>query len=62
MCTAILKLVNRTAQNGSLDVNDGEFTRKLTEVADMLKDMRFQSTHYQRKLAENELTEAQKCE
>lgn len=62
MCTAMLMLVNRTAQNGSQGVDEGELTRKLAEVAAMLRDMHFQSTRYQRKLAENELTEAQKCE
>ncbi|KAB5546449.1 hypothetical protein PHYPO_G00072140 [Pangasianodon hypophthalmus] len=57
---AILVLVNRATQNGSQDVDENELSRKLAEVADMLRDMRFQSTHYQRKLAENELTEAEK--
>ncbi|KAI5095781.1 laminin subunit alpha-5 isoform X1 [Silurus meridionalis] len=57
---ATLELVNRTSQNGSQDVDENELARKLSEVVAMLRDMRFQSTHYQRKLAENELTEADK--
>lgn len=62
VCTAILELVNRIAQNGSQGVDENNLSRKLAEVAAMLRDMRFQSTRYQRKLAENELTEAEKCE
>lgn len=62
MCTALLELVNRTAQNGSGDVDENELSQKLAEVASMLRDMHFRSTHYQRKIAENEHTEAEKCE
>lgn len=58
----MLELLNRASQNGSQDVDENELSRKLPEVLAMLRDMRFQSTHYQRKLAENELTEAKKCE
>ncbi|XP_047662931.1 laminin subunit alpha-5 isoform X3 [Tachysurus fulvidraco] len=57
---AILELVNRAAQNNSQDVEENDLSQKLAEVAAMLKDMRFQSTHYQRSLAQNELTEAKK--
>ncbi|XP_017342550.1 laminin subunit alpha-5 isoform X1 [Ictalurus punctatus] len=57
---AMLALLNRASQNGSQDVDENELSRKLSEVLAMLRDMRFQSTHYQRKLAENELTEAKK--
>ncbi|XP_036446627.1 laminin subunit alpha-5 isoform X2 [Colossoma macropomum] len=57
---AILEQVKKAAQNGSQDVDEKELLRKLAEVADMLRDMRFRNTQYQRKLAENELTEANK--
>lgn len=60
--TGLLELVNRTAQNGSRDIDENELPQKLAEVAAMLRDMRFRTTHYQRRLAENELTEAEKCE
>lgn len=62
VCAAILELVNRAAQNDSQDVEEKDLSQKLAEVAAMLKDMRFQSTHYQRSLAQNELTEAKKGE
>ncbi|KAM9445291.1 laminin subunit alpha-5 isoform 1-T1 [Clarias gariepinus] len=57
---AVLELVNRASQNGSQDVDENMLSQKLAEVADMLRDMRFQSTQYQRTLAESELTEAEK--
>ncbi|XP_037396843.1 laminin subunit alpha-5 isoform X2 [Pygocentrus nattereri] len=57
---AILEQVKKAAQNGSQEMDRKELLRKLAEVADMLRDMRFRSTQYQRKLAENELTEANK--
>lgn len=62
MCTALLELVNRTSQNGSRDIDENELSQKLAKVAAMLRDMRFQTTHYQRTLAENELSEAEKRE
>lgn len=62
VCTAISDLVERTAQNDSQEVDENDLSQQLAEVAAMLRDMRFQSTHHQRNLAQNELTEAKKCE
>lgn len=59
VCADILEL-NKAAQNDSRNVDENELSQKLAEVADMLRDMRFQSTHYQRNLSQSELTEAKK--
>ncbi|XP_072512537.1 laminin subunit alpha-5 isoform X2 [Salminus brasiliensis] len=57
---AILDQVKKAAQNGSQDVDDKQLTQKLAEVVAMLRDMRFRSTANQRKLADYELTQANK--
>ncbi|XP_062872234.1 laminin subunit alpha-5 [Trichomycterus rosablanca] len=55
---ALLQLVKKAAQNGSKEIDETILSQMLTEVSDMLRDMRFQSAHYQKTLAENELNEA----
>ncbi|KAK3546887.1 hypothetical protein QTP86_003815 [Hemibagrus guttatus] len=57
---AILDLVKKAGQNRSQEAGENDLSQKLAEVAAMLRDMRFQSTQYQRDLAQNELTEAKK--
>lgn len=60
MYTAILEQVKKATENGSQEVDEKVLAGKLAEVAAMLRDMRFRSTSIQRKLAENELAEANK--
>ncbi|XP_076132765.1 laminin subunit alpha-5 isoform X1 [Alosa pseudoharengus] len=56
----IIKLVNRTAMNETMEEPEDVLSSKLAEVETMLRDMRFRSLDQQRSLAENEEEEADK--
>lgn len=54
--------MNRTAQNETKLIDEKELARNIAEVESMLRDMRFRGFNFQKKLAENELDQANKCE
>ncbi|XP_043080700.1 laminin subunit alpha-5 isoform X1 [Puntigrus tetrazona] len=56
----IILQVNRTAQNETKVIDDKEVAGKIAEVESMLRDMRFRGFSFQKKLAENELDQANK--
>ncbi len=53
--------MNLTAQNETKVIDDKELARNIAEVESMLRDMRFRGFNFQKKLAENELDQANKC-
>lgn len=58
----IILLVNQTAQNESKVIGEGELTQKISQMESMLRDMRFKTFDFQKRLAENELDQANKRE
>ncbi|XP_016364529.1 laminin subunit alpha-5-like [Sinocyclocheilus rhinocerous] len=56
----IILQVNRTAQNETKVIDEKELARNIAEVESMLRDMRFRGFDLQKKLAENELDQANK--
>ncbi|XP_057219104.1 laminin subunit alpha-5 isoform X1 [Triplophysa rosa] len=50
--------VNQTAQNESKVVNEKELAQMISEMESMLRDMRFKTFDFQKRLAENELDQA----
>lgn len=58
----IILKVNHTAQNKSKVISEDELSQKITEIESMLRDMRFKTFDFQKRLAENELDQANKCE
>lgn len=62
ICPDIILQVNRTAQNETKVTDEKDLTGKIAEVQSMLRDMRFRGFDFQRRLAGNELEQANKCE
>ncbi|XDV45703.1 hypothetical protein PO909_013751, partial [Leuciscus waleckii] len=56
----IILQVNRTAQNETTVTDEKDLTGKIAEVESMLRDMRFRGFDFQRRLAGNELEQANK--
>lgn len=58
----IILQVNQTAQNESKAINQEELAQMIFEMESMLRDMRFKTFDFQKRLAENELDQANNCE
>ncbi|XP_051518234.1 laminin subunit alpha-5 [Myxocyprinus asiaticus] len=56
----IIKHVNQTLQNETNVISEKELIRNIAEVESMLRDMRFRGFDFQRRLAGNELDQANK--
>lgn len=58
----IILQLNRTARNETSVTDEKDLARKIAEVESMLREMRFKGFDFQKRLAENELEQANKCE